>query len=458
MTRKPDREKIAHDRRDADEARREPPKPVYVVLAEPHMEMSKRLVDGPRVGRGGTAVITRVFDTNLLRHVAKKSPLDNKGYEDTRGRLIEEAQITSQLDHPNIVPVHELGCDDDGDLFFTMKLVRGRTLSALLEAEPPEQRTKEDLFSLLQIFLKVCDAVAFAHSRGVIHRDLKPDNIMVGDFGAVYLMDWGLAKLKETPRPSKRDTEMPIDDDRIFYESMDEEGFLRGTVYYMAPEQARGDFSAIDERTDVFLLGGVLYKILTQSAPYYGEPINHLIVKAQQATIAAPKLLVEFDLPQRLCDIAMKALRKDPEDRYQSVVELKEDVESFLQFGWQFKRRVFSAGTLIVKEGEPGDTAYIIKKGRCQVYRNAGEKKQVLSEIGDGDVFGEIAVFTRVRRTATVEAMEQVTAMEITRDDLERDLGMSDWLGQLIAALAERYREKDRRVAELEEGGKNTHP
>ncbi len=420
-------------------------KPVRVALVEPHMAVDKRLVDREGVGRGGTGIIKRAFDANLLRYVAKKTLREGE-LSEARGRLIEEAQITSQLDHPNIVPVHEIGCDEHGNLFFTMKLVRGRTLSAILEEEPPDQRTREDLFSLLQIFLKVCDAVAFAHSRGVIHRDLKPDNIMVGNFGAVYLMDWGLAKLKEN-RPSKRDTEMPISDDRIFYESVDEDGYLRGTVYYMAPEQARGDFAAIDERTDVFLLGGVLYKLLTQSAPYYGEAINHLVYKAQQAMIPAPKLLVDFDLPARLCDIAMKALRKDPKDRYQSVLELKLDVEHFLQFGWQFKRRVFKAGTLIVKEGDEGDTAYIITKGRCQVYKIVGGEKRVLSEIAAGNVFGEVAVFTQVKRTATVEAMEQVTVMEIHRGDLEKDLGMSDWLGKFIAALAERYKEK---VDELE--------
>lgn len=424
---------------------------VQVALAEPHSEYGKRLIERDEVGRGGTAVINQVFDANLMRHVAKKTILEEMEFADARSRLIEEAQITAQLDHPHIVPVHEIGNDDDGRLFFTMKLVRGRTLASLLDSEPPEHRTKEDLFFLLQIFLKVCEAVAFAHSRGVIHRDLKPDNIMVGDYGAVYLMDWGLAKLKESPRPSMRDTLLPADDDRIYYESQDEDGYLRGTINYMAPEQARGDFTAIDERTDVFLLGGVLYKILTQSAPYYGDAINHLIYKAQQAMIAAPKLLVEFDLPGRLCDIAMKALSKEPGDRYQSVTELKDDIERFLQFGWQFQRRTFKAGTLIVKEGDEGDTAYIIKKGHCQVYRIVDGQKQVLCEITDGDVFGEVAVFTQVKRTATVEAMDQVTAMEITRTDLEKDLGMSDWLGQFIAALAERYKEKERRVVELEE-------
>lgn len=429
------------------------PRPVRIALAEPSMAISKRLLNGREIGKGGNAVINSAFDTNLLRYVAKKTLIDQDDHELSRGRLIEEAQITSQLDHPNIVPVHELGCDDNGNLFFTMKLVRGRTLTHILDELPPETRTKGDLFKLLQIFLKVLDAVAFAHSRGVIHRDLKPDNIMVGDFGAVYLMDWGLAKLRETERPSRRDTEMPMSvvDDRVVYDAVDEDGMLRGTIYYMAPEQARGDYTAIDERTDVFLLGGVLYKMLTQSSPYYGDNVNHLIYKAQQAMIVEPNSLVDTDLPHTLSDIAMRALQKEPENRFQSVLDLKAAIEDFLQFGWQFKRRSFKAGTLIVKEGETGETAYIIKKGRCQVYRIVDGQKAPLCEIGPGGVFGEVAIFTMVKRTATVEAIDQVTAMEIHREDLERDLGMSDWLGQFIAALAERYKEKEERVAALEE-------
>jgi tRNA A-37 threonylcarbamoyl transferase component Bud32 len=425
-------------------------KPVRVAPVEPHMEVVKRLAAGPEIGHGGTGVICCAYDLNLVRRVAKKELLEAyAGMSEQRGKLIEEAQITSQLDHPNIVPVHELGVDDKGNLFFTMKLVRGRTLAEILEEESPEHRTKEELFNHLQVFLKVCDALAFAHNRSVIHRDLKPGNIMVGDFGEVYLMDWGLAKLLDTDRPSLLDTQMPVDD-RVYYESMKEQGFLRGTIYYMAPEQAWGDWDAIDERTDIFLLGGVLYKILTGSSPYYGEGLNHLIRKAQEATIASPKLLVDYDLPKRLCDIAMRALQKDPEDRYQSVNQLKKDVERFLQFGWQFKRRVFNPGDIIVKEGDEGDTAYIITKGRCTVFKAGENGRETLTELRNGDVFGEVAVFTNVRRTASVEAVNHVTAMEISRGDLEQDLGMSDWLGKFIGALAERYKEKDTRVAELE--------
>ncbi len=439
---------------------------VSVHPADPEPELSKRLFLGNVIGMGGTGVICKAFDTNLLRVVAQKSLIDDTAeLEECRSRLIEEAQITSQLGHPNIVPVHELGMDPDGRLFFTMKMVEGVTFKSILERKSAEERTKSDLFSHLQILLKVCDALAFAHNRGVVHRDLKPENIMVGRFGEVYLMDWGLAKLRKGPRPSMRDTIMPMsmtpispmpkNEDRKVYDCADEEGKLRGTIFYMAPEQARGDFEAIDERTDIFLLGGVLYRILTHRSPYFGDNVYKLVYEAQQADIPPPETKTHADIPSRLSSICMKALKKDPKDRYQSVTSFKSDIEAFLQSGWQFNRRVFPPKTAIVKEGEEGHTAYIITKGTCIVYRDDRGDRRELARISEGDVFGEVAVFTNEPRSATVEAEDTVTAIEIGREHFEEDLGMSFWLGLFVKALASRYMEKDRRVTELEEALKS---
>lgn len=434
---------------------------VCVRLADPEPALSKRLVTGPEIGVGGTGFITKAFDTNLLRSVAKKClHLDNADTEDSRARLIEEAQITSQLGHPNIVPVHELAMDGDGGLFFTMKLVEGVTFGSILDEKPIAERTKADLFEQLQILLKVCDALAFAHSRGVVHRDLKPENIMVGKFGEVYLMDWGLAKLRKGPRPSMRDTVMPMSslpfslmpksDVRKMYDPKDEDGYLRGTIFYMAPEQARGDFEAMDERTDIFLLGGMLYKILTHCSPYFGDNVYRLVYEAQQADIPLPESKTDVDIPGRLSSVCMRALRKDPAERYQSVAEFKNEIEAFFQSGWQFNRRVFAPGTTIIEEGHEGHTAYIITKGTCEVSKTTRGEKRVLARLTEGHVFGEVAVFANEPRSATVAALDTVTAMEIGREHFEEDLGMSFWLGLFTKALADRYLEKDRRVAELE--------
>ena len=176
--------------------------PVTVQPRHPAMELSRRLKHFKELARGGMATILTARDVNLQRTVAVKQvrPGSEKQAQDM-GRLIAEAQILAQLDHPNIVPVYELCAGADGDLYYTMKLVRGKNLCEILDRQDCLFRTPGELFELVQIFLKVCDAVSFAHSRGVIHRDLKPENIMVGEYGEVYLMDWGIARLVKDAGP-----------------------------------------------------------------------------------------------------------------------------------------------------------------------------------------------------------------------------------------------------------------
>src|SRR6266496_1479031 len=203
------------------------------------------------IGRGGMATVHTVRDRALLRLPAMKvlSPrlAQQSGEVD---RFLREARITAQLDHPNIVPVHDVGIDAQGNLFFTMKRVEGRTLHDwIVEVGQPSSHA-EAFREMLETFLRVCDAVAFAHSRGVIHCDLKPENIMVGPFGQVYVMDWGVARvLAERPPAWAHHLGTPT-----------------GTPSFMSPEQASG--GPLDERSDVFALGGLLYAILAGRAPY----------------------------------------------------------------------------------------------------------------------------------------------------------------------------------------------
>ncbi len=424
---------------------------VRVEPCMPQTQTSKRLLLGNHIGRGGMSVVEEIFDANLLKKLARKSIAPEKAHdEEACGHFIEEAQITAQLDHPNIVPVHELSLDDQGRLFFTMKMVRGKTFSDVLAQVDYRERSEKQLFEQLQIFLKVCDAVAFAHSRGVIHRDLKPDNIMVGEFGEVYLMDWGLARLKQWWRPSKKDREMSVLADRRRFQLSEEEGIVNATILYMAPEQAQGKVEAIDERTDVFGLGAILYEVLTHLPPYVEESTKAIVSRALLGDVYPPQEMVDCDLPERLCGIAMKALNREPSKRYSCVADLKQDVEQFLQSGWQFARRVFEPGDLIVEEGRRGRDAYVITVGRCQVFRKIDGKKVVLENLGVGDVFGELAVFTKRPRAASVEAVDKVTVMEITQQNFRDDLGMSFWLGLFAKALGERLIEADNRVVELE--------
>jgi serine/threonine-protein kinase len=231
------------------------------------------------IARGGMGAILRGRDVDLGRELAVKVLLrSHKDRPELVRRFVEEAQIGGQLQHPGIVPIFELGTLADRRPFFTMKLVQGRTLAELLRAR---SSPGEDLARLLSIFESVCQTMAYAHARGVIHRDLKPPNIMVGSFGEVQVMDWGLAKVLrqgaiEEDQPVPRDDPDEADDGIRTGRSgsgadASQAGSILGTPGYMAPEQARGEVEAIDERVDVFGLGAILCEVLTGKPAFTGR-------------------------------------------------------------------------------------------------------------------------------------------------------------------------------------------
>jgi tetratricopeptide (TPR) repeat protein len=236
-----------------------------------------------RVGRGGMGEVFRGLDPALGRDLAVKVLRPESCADpEAQRRFTQEARVTGALQHPNIVPVHNLGRMPDGRLYFTMKLVRGRTLAELLA----QGRGPERLPELLGVFEKVCQAVAFAHSRGVIHRDLKPSNVMVGAFGEVQVMDWGLAKaLRHGDRAGTPGGEGGAEGDTVRRALLtgstvdDRRTGVVGTPQYMAPEQARGE-GAVDERADVFGLGAILCEILTGKPPFLGATLGELLRQA----------------------------------------------------------------------------------------------------------------------------------------------------------------------------------
>jgi serine/threonine-protein kinase len=417
----------------------------------PLPEEEPRFDDRGELAVGGTSTIRHVFDRRIRRHAAMKviDPLMASWPEAAR-LLVEEAQITGQLDHPNIVPVHDLGVTVDGTPMFVMKLIAGRTLSDIIRED------HRSFPRMVQMFLKVCDAVAFAHSRGVIHRDIKPDNVMIGSHGQVYVMDWGCAQLVHEGKEDDdefggktRVFEPPVELDAGRTRVIDGTGTVIGTGAYMAPEQAWGRTKEIDERTDVFALGAVLYQMLTRQAPFKAR--NHLeaVQLAQQGAITPPhEAAPDEKLPRELCRIAMKALERDPARRYQTVEHLQGDVENFLIGGHHFETRVFPAGAVVMREGEQADAAYFVVSGRCEAFRTEGDQRVTLRTMGPGEVFGETALLTSGSRTASVVALEELYTQVVTPEALEDELRAGSWLATMVKALAERFREVDEKLAE----------
>jgi tRNA A-37 threonylcarbamoyl transferase component Bud32 len=429
----------------------EPPSPPGDPSAAPPTLLSDKFVERGPLGRGGSSTVVRALDKDLLRDVAVKVLLSDQA--DAAGesaRFAEEARVTGQLEHPNIIPVYEFGTQQNGRRYLCMRLVEGETLEAVL-ARVGEARLEPDaLADFLQVFVKICDAVAFAHSRGVIHRDLKPMNIMISDFGQVYLLDWGIARilpgLGQGPRVRLSEG-AEGGEGEVERVDRDLPGQLIGTLCYMAPEQLQGRHDALDQRTDVFALGGTLYQILTGQPPLTTEAIRAIWMRHTPPPIARPEeLLPGGRVPPELARIAMKATAYEPADRYASVAELKRDIESFQRGAWHLPRVSLPAGTIVVQEGDSGDAAYVIVEGQCAAYRVEGAAEIELRVMGPGEVFGETAVFSDKPRTASVRALTDVVLLTVTSAVLSQAVGLNSWMGAFVKALAERFREADERL------------
>jgi serine/threonine protein kinase len=390
----------------------------------------------PELGRGGMGRVHPATDRNLLRHVALKRLDRELAMEPMyRDGFIAEAQMTGQLEHPNIVPVHELAVTELGVPYFTMKLVQGVNLDRWLRDPARPRGSTARLQEGLEIFLKVCDAVAYAHHRGVIHRDLKPENIMVADFGQVYVMDWGLARLTRTLPASGSNAQM-------------EAVGAVGTPTHMAPEQARGNPNEMDERSDVFGLGAVLYEIVSGRLPYGDELDADRVLDLARAgkVVSVGEAAFGLGVSRNILTIVDKAVAPNPKDRYQTVVELQQEVRAALRGGLYLPRKVYLPGKQIIREGEVGNAAYMILSGHCRAYRDVGGGQETLATMGPGDVFGEMALLLDEPRAASVDAIDPVTVLVLDRATMTAGLGFDGWTGALVRALAQRFRDLEHQV------------
>ncbi|HEX6046412.1 MAG TPA: serine/threonine-protein kinase [Pyrinomonadaceae bacterium] len=274
------------------------------IAAEPDFSATKYTFI-KELARGGMGTVYLAEDTELNRQVAIKVLSTPELTEDMRRRMIREARIIARLEHPGIVPVHDVGVLPDGRVFYAMKFVRGVRLDEYAA-------NNESIKDRLRKFQSVCDAVAFAHAHGVIHRDLKPQNIMIGSFGEVLVLDWGVAKIVHQAVSSEADTLMlPRQDHNEVSDTA--HGTVIGTRQYMSPEQARGEIDQLDERADIYSLGAVLHFLLTNQAPKDARPraVNPAVTKPAEA-------------------VCLKAMAQERSQRYASAAELSADVGRLL--------------------------------------------------------------------------------------------------------------------------------
>jgi serine/threonine protein kinase len=307
------------------------------------------------LGRGGMGVVYKVWDEDLQRQLAMKVLRTNrkKGSQPQtishRLRFLNEAQITGQLHHPGVVPVHQIGINESGDLYFTMARVQGRNLAEILRryraGEEGWNRTR-----ILGVLLKVSETLAYAHSKEVIHRDLKPSNIMVGRFGEVYVMDWGLARSSTAALPATKS----IQGDPGTAESVENipvvtlrdrrdpssavrtlEGQILGTPAFMAPEQAFGRVNELGPRSDVYSLGAILYHILAGHPPYMEPATEHssaqIVALLREGPPTPIRIVAPPATPGELLAIAEKAMQRRSDQRYSMMEEMADDLRAYLE-------------------------------------------------------------------------------------------------------------------------------
>jgi serine/threonine protein kinase len=292
------------------------------------------------LGKGSMGEVRLRRDARIGRDVAVKVLLPgHRADSQLRARFLREARVQGQLEHPSIVPVYDLGLDEEGLVYFTMKRLRGKTLRDVIHGlrdKDPETLAHFSRRRLLTAFSQVCLTIDYAHARGVLHRDLKPANVMLGDFGEVYVLDWGLAKLKEV---SEQETAFAVRDPSS-EDIHTAAGRILGTFGYMAPEQALGKVSELDGRADIYSLGAILFELLALEPLHAKSSWNAMLHSTLKGAEARPSVRTpDRDVPPELEAICVKATATDPADRFQSARLLHEAVERFLDGDRDLARR-----------------------------------------------------------------------------------------------------------------------
>jgi hypothetical protein len=383
------------------------------------MEMERALDRGPGesegryhnlgpIGRGGTSVVLAVEDRLLQRVIAVKRLLPEH-----RARLgpsfLREARVTASLCHAGVIPVYDFGEDSQGCPYMTLQRIQGEDLAARARREGPLGPGPR-LDGALSNLIAATHTVEFAHQQGWIHRDLKPANLLAGPHGQLWVADWGISL------------------HRSRWESPSSQ--IAGTLNYMSPEQAAG--GPCDPRTDIYGLGACLFTLLTGRAPHGGDR-EHVLRRLRSGDPVSPPAFLG-DIPHSLMELALLCLHPSPEGRPPSVAALRVALERARSGDWMLPQIDYAEGAVIVREGEPGDSAFLIVSGEVTVEKEG----RIIRVMHADEVFGEIAPLLAGNRTSTVRARTAVRLAVLTRERLEAELALGSLGGRFVRALASR--------------------
>ncbi len=392
------------------------------------------------LGQGGFGEVYSCFDHTLNRLTARKSLKAPYRKDPAQLRsLINEARLISYLDHPGVVAVFDAYTDEEGAFQYTMELIEGVNLQD--ELRSIERRGEYmSLSRSLRLLIRLCQTMAYVHQKGVLHLDLKSENIMLGDFGELYILDWGNAYLYAPERYhsylSRNGKEVDIS------EVINDSVKIVGTPPYMSPEQTYRQRKELTPASDIFSVGVMLYRMLTGIFPFSLLSTEEFL---RELHMIEPKPLHfhRGDVPLRLSQICAKMLAKRVEERYSDFKEVVEDLQSLSEFGQVFDRQFYQAGEVFIHEGERGDCAYQILDGQVEVYRTHEGNEHRVATLGPGEMIGELSIFSQTPRSASVRAIIPTTVYVIGDNEIMAELEkLNPWVGRMIHSLSSRFLEQ----------------
>jgi serine/threonine protein kinase len=346
----------------------------------------------------------------------------------------------SYLDNPGIVPIFDAFLSRKKNINYSMKPIEGKCLSDLFQSEPAyEKGSGTSLNKYLEIFKKLSETLSYVHDKGVIHLDIKPDNILIGNYGEVILMDWGSARLYD-PTPYYEFFKNKLRNTKMVRIEKEPENMIIGTPNYMSPEQTKSDRESLTPSSDIFSAGIVFYQMMSGMHPF-PEIHDSNVAMAQVCNLdPIPIYKINNDIPMRLSMICDKMLKKDAMFRYHNFKEIINDIDEFCNSGQGFSTMTYQPGNIIFNEGDEGNYSFKILSGRVEVYKTIDKKRKVLAELGKGEIVGELAVFSNQPRTATIKVLEQTTIRIMDKESVDREIEkLSPWVGKMISSLSERF-------------------
>lgn len=401
------------------------------------------------LGQGAVGLVDRVFDARLGRVVARKTLRHELLGDDHAVRtFLNEAKILGQLDHGSVIPVFDMYVDDEGAPVYTMQEIKGLSLSRVLSMNRATGEGKPlPLDRTLRIIEQLAAAMAHAHDRGVIHLDLKPENIIVLEFDRVMLVDWGAARFYAPERARGRVDEAPELAKFIRVEEDDE--MLVGTPRYMSPEQTVARRSELGPESDIFSLGVIFYQMLTGHLPFEGRDLEGLMRQIRESTPAAPRE-VDFGVHRRLSEIVMRMLEKQEWDRYSSMEEVLGDLEEFRSTAAEFPLREYAPGELIFSEGDEGDFACVLVSGEIEIWTEVDGERRVLGRALEGETVGELALLRDATRSASATALTSTAVRVISGEALATETEkLSPWILAILSGVVERFIDRSDRLVEV---------